>query len=149
MTPKYAFSITGDLQDFQGSFGTRREARAAALEAIRLQPAPPTAVYVGRLVPANPQTSGHARGVIREMSRRGDASGLGNYLVGLKVEQVADLDRELSATIANWLLTHRLEPKACKVEAVSEYPVPAVPQVKSGPSDEVHDLGEMRTVGDL
>src|SRR4051812_40725951 len=131
MTPKYAYSITGDYQDYQGSFATRREARAAGLEALKLQPNPPTTVYVGRVVPANPQTSGHARTVVREMTRRGDVHGLSNYLVGLKVEQVAELDKELSATIANWLLKHRLEPKTFKVEAISEYPVPTVPQVKA------------------
>lgn len=149
MAPKYAYSLTGDPQDYQGSFASRREARAAALDALKSLPTPPTTVFVARVVPANPQTTGHARNVIREMSRRGDGFGLDNYLIGLKVDQVSDLDKELSATIANWLLKHHLEPKSFKVDAVSEYPVPTVPQVKSGPLDEVQDIGEPRTVTDL
>jgi hypothetical protein len=151
MNAKYAFSLTGDVQDYQGSFPTRREARAAALEALKqLQSInPPTTVFVARVVPADPQTKNHARNVLREMTRRGDAAGLTNYVAGLKVDQVADLDRELSATIANWLLKHHLEPKTFRVEAISEYPVPTVPQVKSGPLDEVQDLGEARTIADF
>jgi hypothetical protein len=149
MTAKYAYSLTGDTQDYHGSFGSRREARAAALDALKSMPTPPTTVYVGRVVPADPQTTGHARTLLREMTRRGEAYGLDNYLVGLKVDQVSDLDKELSATIVNWLLKHHLEPKSFKVDAISEYPVPTVPQVKSGPLDEVQDLGEARTVNDL
>ena len=144
MSSRYAYSLTGDAHDYHGTYTNRRDARAAALEALKQLPNPPTTVFVGRVVAADPQTQGHARDVIRQMTRRGDVHGLSNYLVGLKVDQVSDLDRELSATIANWLLKHHLEPKQFKVEAVSEYPVPTVPQVKSGPVDEVHDLGLSR-----
>jgi hypothetical protein len=144
MSTKYAFSLTGDANDYQGTYTTRREARAAALDALKQLPNPPATVYVGRVVPADPQTKAHARTVLREMTRRGEAFGLSNYLVGLKVDQVSDLDKELSNTIANWLLKHHLEPKTFKVEAISEYPIPTVPQVQSGPTDEVHDLGVSR-----
>lgn len=149
MTPKYAYSLTGDPQDYHGSFTSRREGRAAALDALKSLPSPPTTVYVGRVVPADPQTTGHARDVVRDMSRRGEVFGLDNYLSGLKVDQLADLDKELSATIANWLLRHHLEPKSFRVEAISEYPVPTVPQVKSTAADEVHDIGEPRMMTDL
>lgn len=141
MMPKYAYSLTGDTQDYHGSYPSRREARTAGLEALKVLPNPPTTIFVGRIAPADPQTTGHARTVIREMTRRGDVFSLDNYLVGLKIEQVADLDKELSATIMNWLLKHHLEPKSFKVDSVSEYPVPLVPQVNSGPLDEVHDIG--------
>jgi hypothetical protein len=140
-TTKYAYSLTGDRHDYTGGFATRREARAAGMEALKQLSNPPSTVYVARVSPADPQTTGHARTVLREMTRRGDASGVSNYLAGLKVDQVADLDKELSAAILNWLLKHHLEPKAFKVDAVSEYPVPLVPEVQSGPTNEVHDLG--------
>lgn len=149
MPTKYAFSLTGDVQDYQGTFTSRRDARGAALDALKQLPNPPTTIYVARVVPADPQTSGHARHIIREMSRRADDYGQSKYLSGLKVDQVSELDKDLSATIANWLLKHHLEPKTFKVEAISEYPVPTVPQVMAVSTDEVHDLGESRTVNDL
>ncbi|HZZ43023.1 MAG TPA: hypothetical protein VFE58_08800 [Tepidisphaeraceae bacterium] len=149
MTAKYAFSLTGDVQDYQGSYSTRRDARAAALEALKDLSNPPTTVFVARVVPADPQTKGHARMILREMSRKAEVFGLSNYLVGLKVDEVGSLDKELSATIGKWLIQNHLEPKSFRVEAISEYPLPTVPQVKSGPTDEVQDLGETRTVNDL
>ena len=148
MSTNYAYSLTGESNDYHGSYTNRRDARAAALEALKQMhlPNPPTTVFVGRMVPADPQVKGHAREVIREMTRRGDVFGLSNYLVGLTVEQVSDLDRELAGTVSSWLTKHHLEPKAFKIEAVSEYPVPTVRQVESGPLDEVHDLGQSRDV---
>src|SRR4051794_19956135 len=129
MNKRYAFSLNGS--DWRGSFATRKEARQAALDATRDQIEPAREVYVGQIVSADPQAAGHARYVIREINRRADAAGIGEYLSGLKIEQLEELDRDLANVIVHWLLRHKLEPTNFTINAISEYPVPLPPTVTS------------------
>jgi hypothetical protein len=146
-TKRYAYSLNGS--DWRGNFNSRKEARQAALDAVKEQTEPAREVYVGQMIPADPQASGHARNIIREINRRADAAGVGDYLSGLKVDQVEDLDREVANVIFHWLLRHRLEPTNFTVNAISEYPVPLPPEVRTGPTDEVADLGQSRELETL
>jgi hypothetical protein len=145
-TSKYAYSLNGT--DWRGEFGTRKEARLAAMAAAGEMCEPPREVYVGKLTPSNRHTSGHALNLIRAINQRTELSGKSVYLTGMKVDQVEELDRELANVIDLWLKKHALEP-APSVSGISEYPVPLPAGVKSGPSDEVVDLGVSGWIGDF
>jgi hypothetical protein len=143
MTPKYAYSLSGD--QYRGPFDTREAALAAAIEAARNSSASPQSVFVGRMVPADAKAGGHARAVLSNMAARareefGDAAE--EYLVGLPKAEIDKLDEGLELVIRNWLKTSNLMPTFFKVEAIGEYPVPALKEVQDA-SDyrEVQEIG--------
>lgn len=147
MNKRYAYSLNGT--DWRESFATRKEARQAALDAAKNEIDSPREVWVGQIVTADPQASGHGRYVIREINRRADAAGVGEYLNALKLEQVEELDREIANVIVHWLLKHHLEPTNYTVNAISEYPVPMPQAVKSPAENEVADIGQSREIETL
>jgi len=134
--------------DWRGEFASRKEARIAGLAAAKQMERPPGEIYVGKLSTSDSHSTGHALSIIKAINQRSELSGKSVYLTGMKVEQVADLDRELAATIERWLRNNKLEPSP-SVSGISEYPVPLPSSVKSGPSNEVSDLGVGRWNGDL
>jgi hypothetical protein len=142
MSKRFAYSLNGN--DWAGDFATRKEARLAAMEAAREQAELPATVYVGVVIPADPQITGHARDLINRINARAEAAGTGEYLNALKVDQVEDLNKELTAVLMGWLNRHKLQPTSFNVNAISEYPVPLPPTVKSTPNDEVADIGQHR-----
>jgi len=147
MNKRYAYSLNGT--DWRNNFATRKEARQAALDAVKNEIDPPREIYVGQIVPADPQATGHGRYVVREINRRADAAGVGEYLNALKLEQVEELDREVANVVVHWLLKHHLEPTNYTVNAISEYPVPMPLAVKSPPGNEVTELGQSREIETL
>jgi hypothetical protein len=142
MSKRYAYSLNGN--DWAGDFPTRKEARLAALEAARELSELPATVFVGVVVPADPQVTGHARELIDRINARAESAGTGEYLNALKVDQVEDLNKELAAVLTGWLNRHKLQPTSFNVNAISEYPVPLPPTVKFAPNDEVADIGQNR-----
>ena len=146
MNSRYAYSL--NATDWKGEFASRKEARLAAMAAVRELEQPPGEVFVGKLTPSDAHTSGHALALIRAINQRTELSGKSVYLTGMKVDQVQELDRQIEATIEAWLKKHKLEP-APSVSGISEYPVPLPTSVKTGPSDEVMELGESRWAGDV
>jgi hypothetical protein len=145
---QFAYSLTGE--DYTGSFLTRAIAADAAIKHARRLQDPPLTVYVGRLSPALPDTHGHARPLIESMRRRAAAENrpaTGQYLSQVTPEQVDELDEALAAAICQWLKQHG-PPALFHVEAISEHPVPFPPEVNSGPTDEVHEIGETGFTGE-
>jgi len=126
MTAKYAYSLSGD--QYRGPFSSREEALAQAMAAARRSSASPQSIYVGRMVPSDAKTGGHARAVLSNMAARareefGDAAT--EYLTGLTKPQIEKLDESLELLLRNCLQTENLMPTFFKVEAIGEYPVPA------------------------
>ncbi|HMO26180.1 MAG TPA: hypothetical protein PKB10_07910, partial [Tepidisphaeraceae bacterium] len=68
MLGRFAYSL--DHVTFKGNFETRAEALAAARRELETRDAPVEAIFVGRRVAVDPQTSDHADGVIASMRRR-------------------------------------------------------------------------------
>jgi hypothetical protein len=143
MTCKYAYSLSGD--QYRGPFATREEALEQAMAAARKSSASPQSVYVGRMVPADGKSGGHARAVLSNMAARareefGDSAS--EYLAGLTKSQIEKLDTSLELVIRNWLQSENLMPAFFKVEAIGEFPVPAPTEVVSS-SDyrEVQEIG--------
>jgi hypothetical protein len=143
MTPKYAYSLSGD--QYRGPFDTREAALAAAIDAARHSSTSPQSVFVGRMVPADAKAGGHARSVLSNMAARareefGDAAD--EYLNTLPKAQIEKLDQDLELVIRNWLQAGGLMPTFFKVEAIGEYPVPATKENRD-PTDyrEVQEIG--------
>jgi len=145
-TANYAYSLNGT--DWRGQFSSRKDARVAALAQAKQMEQPPTEVFVGKLSTSDAHTTGHALAIIKAINQRTELSGKSVYLTGVKVEQVADLDRELAATIERWLRNNKLEPSP-SVSGISEYPVPTPATVKSKGNDEVSEMGTGQWVGDF
>lgn len=127
MNTEYSYSYNGE--DFHGRFASRKEARLAALDALKGVTELPPAIYVGRIIPVDPQTAGHARDVVRTMARRyGNVEDNDNYLLHVTAQQMTELDQALRDTLNTWLERHNLLPAGFHVESISEYPVaPSVP----------------------
>lgn len=124
MHQRFGFSLDGT--NFRGAYGTRKEARLAAFDAARRLADPPAVVFVGRIRGMDPQATGRAKGVIREMHwRHRDLTGEATYLENLDEDVVKELDRELEAVILAWLDRHKLLLHEHRVDAISEYPVPS------------------------
>jgi hypothetical protein len=143
MVGKYAFSLNGE--HYRGNFDSREEAVSEALEAARRSPDVPQTVFVGRRVPGDSKSSGHARAVLAHMAARareqfGDAAS--NYLVNVNKSQVDSLDGMLETVILGWLERNELMPTFFKMEAIGEYPVPVITIARSlGEAEEVHEIG--------
>ncbi|HEY1684025.1 MAG TPA: hypothetical protein VGG19_04630 [Tepidisphaeraceae bacterium] len=144
METRYTFSLNGS--DWTGEYTSRPDARAAAINAAHRQTQPPGVVYVGKIIPADPQSAHHAELLTRTMSERAARAGVNQYLSGLKPDQLRDLDQALSQTLDSWLDRHHLRPTQFGVQAISEYPVPTAPLVTQPSEKEVSDLGPPRQV---
>jgi len=142
MLPQFAYSF--DRESFTGSYPSRNQALAAALEHARQLGDGLSTVYVAVRVPGDPQASGHAEHVIKCMARRarhgaGDAAE--GYLKRINDQQEAELDDALRDAITAWLTKHELLPTFYEIKSVSEHQLPVSKQVQCGSSDEVHELG--------
>jgi hypothetical protein len=125
MIGEFAYSLNGE--HYRGTYPTREEALAAAIEAARRCDDSPQMVYVGRRVPADPMACGHARTVLANMSARARAQfgdSASSYLSGLSRQSVENLDKSLELVIRDWLESNGLTPTFSNVEAIGEYPVP-------------------------
>jgi hypothetical protein len=143
MVGKFAYSLNGE--HYRGSFDAREEAVAEALEAARRSPDVPQTVFVGRRVPGDSKASGHARAVLAHMAARareqfGDAAS--DYLAKLTKSQVNTLDEMLEMVILGWLERNDLMPTFSRMEAIGEYPVPAISTPRFATNtEEVHEIG--------
>ena len=148
MTGRYAYSLNGE--HYRGSFESREEAVAEALEAARRSADVPQTVFVGRRVPGDSKASGHARAVLSHMTARareefGDAAS--NYLTNLSRRHIDSLDQALEMVILGWLQHNDLMPTFFKIEAIGEYPVPAPTLVRSSDlNHEVQEIGAPQSV---
>jgi hypothetical protein len=140
----YSYSL--DRQVWSGRFNSRNEAADAAIARALKESAPPETVYVGQRIEPDLRAYGHARGLIDTMRRRvrednGDVAD--GFLRGVSDKQITDLDHALEATLIDWLNRSDLQPNWVRIEAVGEYPIPAVAQRRStsGTVLEVSDLG--------
>jgi hypothetical protein len=142
---KYAYSY--DREDYTGSYDTPEDALADAIKRSEVLSNPPTEIYVGQIVQADPQADDHAAAVIEHMSQRAHVDfgePARRYLKKLPRKLVKELDDALAATILDWLKRNNLMPTFVQVRGIREYPVP-VPssKVRRGKADpsEVYDLG--------
>ena len=136
----YAYSFNRDT--FQGEFATREQAIEAGLKAAAARvSAPPTAVYVGKRVPTDPQADGHAEEVVKSMRQRMlDRAGDSAYLAAAHEHALADLDAALARAIGEWLTRNDFGP-AAKVKSISEHPLPLSHEHGPSSSDEVQLMG--------
>jgi hypothetical protein len=149
-TGRYVYSF--DRETFIGSFPTRDAAYQAAVVKASGMENTPTEIFVGERIQGDPQTSGHARAILKEMTRRARATAgeqAYSFLRQVTEQEEADLDAALERTITEWLARHERLPTFFRVKGISEYPVPlmtggATPMVRSPNNGEVHDLGESR-----
>lgn len=140
---RYAYSY--DREDYHGSFAAPEDAVGAAVSNSEGLASPPTTIYVGTLVEADPQAGDHARQLIENMNRRahvdyGDVAA--RYLRNLTWKQIDDLDKVVEQAILGWLRKHSLYPTYTKVADIREYPVPYAGFVKAkSEMPEVQDIG--------
>ncbi len=140
MLPKFAYSV--DRHSYTGPFDSRQEAidsgvaRSRALGAAGID-----CVYVGMIVQPDPQATGHAEEVIKNMVRRArGAAGESyeGYLTRVTEQQEAELDEAIERGVMDWLRKHELMPQFTQVRGVSEHRIPSVAALRrSGASDEV------------
>lgn len=139
MLPKFAYSF--DRHSYTGPFDSREEAITAGIARSRaLDAAGIDCVYVGMIVQPDPQGSGHAEEVIKNMVRRArGAAGESyeGYLTRVTEQQEAELDENIERVVMEWLKKHDLMPQFTKVRGVSEHPIPGGTTVRSGANDEV------------
>ncbi|HEX8323101.1 MAG TPA: hypothetical protein VF595_04230 [Tepidisphaeraceae bacterium] len=128
MTGSFAYSF--DRDTYYGNYPTREAALAAAGRALKSRADQPDGIYVGQWSLPDPQTDGHAEGVLLAMCDRfAQATGDTGYLARVSEQQAAALDTALQTTLTEWLAKNGLTPKATRVHAVSQYPVPNVHHV--------------------
>ena len=65
---KFAYSY--DREDYVGAYESAEEALAAAVENSQGLSNPPTTIFVGTIVQADPQATDHAKTIINNMSQR-------------------------------------------------------------------------------
>jgi hypothetical protein len=101
---------------------------------------------VGQRIEPDLRAYGHARAIIETMRRRvrednGDVAD--GFLRGVNEAQIAALDCALESTIVDWLGQSGLQPTWVRIEAVGEYPLPAVTRSRFNGNGtlEVSDLG--------
>ena len=142
---KFAYSY--DREDYVGAYESAEEALAAAVENSQGLSNPPTTIFVGTIVQADPQATDHAKTIINNMSQRahvdyGDPAA--RYLKNVMPAQVKELDEALKVSILSWLQKHKLLPTFVRVEGIREYAVPFPGSTTSRGTDrisEVHDIG--------
>ena len=142
---KFAYSY--DREDYVGAYETPEDALAAAIESSQGLSNPPTTIYVGTIVQADPQAADHAKTIINNMSQRahvdyGDPAA--RYLKNVTPAQAKELDEAISVSILSWLQKHKLMPTFVRVEGIREYAVPFPgPSATRGTDriSEVQDIG--------
>src|SRR3954469_6900260 len=97
---KFAYSY--DREDYIGAYETPEEALAAAIDSSQGLSNPPTTIYVGTIVQADPQAADHAKTLINNMSQRahvdyGDPAA--RYLKNVTSAQVKELDDAIGVSI--------------------------------------------------
>jgi hypothetical protein len=145
MSRKFAYSY--DREDYTGAYETPDEALAAAVENSQSLSNPPTTIFVGTIVEADPQAGDHAKTIINNMSQRahvdyGDPAA--RYLKNVTPAQVKELDEAIKVSILGWLAKHKLMPKFVRVEGIREFPVPYPGNSINRSADrmsEVQDIG--------
>ena len=144
MKGKYVYSF--DREEYSSASDTREDALRKAFKKANELAGSPTTVFIGQLVPADPQAKGHAREIVksmRERARKDLRPDDGKYLQKVSAAQLADLDAQIEKTILGWLESNKLQPKVYKVTKVTEHPIPLSSQTTIDPDgdDEVSDLG--------
>src|SRR6266850_5587556 len=124
-TRKFAYSY--DREDYVGAYETAEDALAAAVDNSQGLSNPPTTIFVGTIVQADPQAADHAKTIINNMSQRahvdyGDPAA--RYLKNVTPAQVKELDEAIKISILNFLQKHKLMPTFVRVEGIREYAVP-------------------------
>ena len=145
MTRKFAYSY--DREDYVGAYETAEEALAAAVDNSQGLSNPPTTIFVGTIVQADPQAADHAKTIINNMSQRahvdyGDPAA--RYLKNVTTAQAKELDEAIKVSIEGWLQKHKLTPTFVRVEGIREYAIPFPGPSASRSTDrvsEVHDIG--------
>jgi hypothetical protein len=144
MIRKFAYSY--DREGYSGAFDTPEVALAEAIKNSEGMTNPPTTVYVGTLVEADPQAQDHAEAIIDRMGQRahvdyGDPAS--RYLRNVTATQARELDQAIEQTILTWLKKNKLMPTFVRVEGIREYPVmlPGPGKVANLPSNEVQEIG--------
>ncbi len=140
MLPQFAYSF--DRHSYTGPFPSREAAVAAGVARSReLASAGIDCVCVGMIVQPDPQGSGHAEEVIKNMVRRArGAAGESyeGYLTRVSEQQEAELDEAIERVVMDWLKKHELMPQFTKVRGVSEHPIPSEAGVgRHGSTDDV------------
>lgn len=142
--PKYAYSF--DREDYIGAYDTPEQAFHEAVKRAEESSSPPTEIYVGTIVEADPQATDHAEQIVDAMARRahveyGDSAS--KYLKHVTKQQVKELDAALAETITGWLKKHSLMPTFVRVREIHERPVPfpGKATTRRVENSEVHDLG--------
>jgi len=144
MSITYAYSF--DRDTFTGSYNSRKEALAAAVEKAHEADASITSVFIGERVPGDPQANGHAREIVERMIDRARAAAgdpADSYLRDVTDPQLRDLDGAIEQVILRWQQLHQLKPAFDRITAISEHPLPMVSRVaaSNGEADEVGELG--------
>ena len=136
LLPQFTYSF--DRHSYTGQFNSRQEAIAAGI--ARSRQLGIDCVYVGMIVQPDPQASGHAEEVIKNMVRRArGAAGESyeGYLTRVTEQQEAELDEAIERVAMDWLRKHELMPQFTKVRGVSEHPIPVGQVTQGSPSDDV------------
>jgi hypothetical protein len=144
MATKYAYSY--DREDYIGAYDTPEQAFSEAMQRAEESSSPPTEIYIGTIVEADPQAADHAEQIVESMNRRahveyGDSAA--KYLVGVTPEQVKELDAALAQTILGWLKKHNLMPTFVRVREIHERPAPFPGKATARREEQVetYDLG--------
>src|SRR4051812_41044444 len=145
VTRKFAYSY--DREDYTGAYDSADDALAAAVSNSEGMSNPPTTIFVGTIVEADPQATDHAKTIINNMSQRahvdyGDPAA--RYLKNVTPAQTKELDEALQVCITGWLQKHKLMPAFVRVEGIREFPIPFPGSTIARPTDrvsEVQDIG--------
>lgn len=144
MIQKYAYSY--DREDYSGAFGSPEQACQAAVANGERFTCPPTTVYVGEIVEADPQAADHASTIVDNMSQRAHVDfgePAARYLRNVTPAERRELDGALEQTILSWLLGNKLMPTFVRVRGIREYPAP-FPKAdvrRGGEASEVNEIG--------
>lgn len=144
MPNKYAYSF--DREDYIGAYDTPEQAFNDAVNRAEELSNPPTEIYIGTIVQADPQATDHAEQIIDSMNRRAHVefgASAARYLKKVPAEQVKELDEALAGTILAWLKKHNHMPSFVRVREIHQVPVPypgnsEAPRVEQ---DEVQEIG--------
>jgi hypothetical protein len=144
---KYAYSY--NREDYTGSYDSPERALNEAVRNAESLSNPPTEIYIGRIVTADPQADDHAAKIIEAMNRRahvdfGEAAA--RYLKKVSKKQAQELDAMLEQTILQWLDRNKLMPTFSRITDVREHPIPFS---RSTVTTRSADNGSGKEVGEL
>jgi hypothetical protein len=144
MAMKYAYSF--DREDYIGAYDTTDQALNDAVRRAEELSNPPTEIYIGTIVEADPQATDHAEQIIDSMNRRAHVeygASAARYLKNIPPQQVKELDDALAATILAWLKKHNLMPSFVRVREIHQRPVnyPGTGETPVVDQNEVQEIG--------